>query len=186
MDDVVLLHPNSYNQAFVAENADLFEGDYVSAWFRPFEADAEGTALEDYLEWMEETGAEPTELAMHGWINATLAFDGLLAAGPEFDRDKVVAATNAMTDFTADGLVETVDWTQAHTPFTNDTRPDGTAQECAAIVQVVDGAFETVAPPDEPVDVLPARDWSGPSPSRPPSADRPVRAPDHAAGRLGR
>ena len=104
--------------------ADLFDGDFVSVQFRPFEADAEGTALEDYLHWMEETGAEPTELAMAGWINATLAFDGLLAAGPEFDRDKVLAATNSITDFTAGGLIETVDWTQAHTPFTNDTRPD--------------------------------------------------------------
>ena len=70
---------------------------------------------------------------MAGWINATLAFDGLLAAGPEFDRDKVIAATNAITDFTAGGLIEPVDWTQAHTPFTNDTRPDDDdGLECAA------------------------------------------------------
>ena len=48
---------------------------------------------------------------MVGWINASLAFDGLLAAGPEFDRDKVTAATNALTDFTAGGLIEPVDWT---------------------------------------------------------------------------
>ena len=150
MDDVVLLHPNTYNQAFVAENADLFEGDYVSVQFRPFEADDEGTALEEFHKWMDETGAEESELAMAGWLNATLAFDGLLAAGPEFDRDAVVAATNAITDFTAGGLIEPVDWTQAHTPYTNDTRPDDEGQECAAVVQVVDGAFETVAPPETP------------------------------------
>ena len=30
MDDVVLLHPNTYNQEFVAEAGDLFEGDFVS------------------------------------------------------------------------------------------------------------------------------------------------------------
>ena len=28
MDDVVLFHPNTYDQAFVAEAGDLFEGDY--------------------------------------------------------------------------------------------------------------------------------------------------------------
>jgi Periplasmic binding protein len=166
MEDVVLLHPNTYNQAFVAENADLFEGDYVSVQFRPFEADAEGTALEDYLEWMDETGAEPTELGMAGWLNATLAFDGLLAAGPEFDRDKVTAATNSMTDFTAGGLIETVDWTKAHTPYTNDTRPDDEGAECAAVVKVVDGAFEVVAEPDKPwLCFPPGTDWAEPEPT---------------------
>ena len=166
MEDVVLLHPNTYNQAFVAENADLFEGDYVSVQFRPFEADAEGTALEDFLHWMEETGAEPSELAMAGWLNATLAFDGLLAAGPEFDRDKVTAATNAITDFTAGGLIETVDWTQAHTPYTNDTRPDDEGEECAAVVRVVDGAFEVVAEPDKPwLCFPPGTEWAEPEPT---------------------
>ena len=60
MDDVVLSHPNTYNQQFVADAGDLFEGDYVSVQYRPYEADAEGTALEDYLHWMEETGSELT------------------------------------------------------------------------------------------------------------------------------
>jgi Periplasmic binding protein len=150
MDDVVLYHPNTYNHAFVEENADLFEGDYVSIGFRPFEAESDGTALADYLQWMEEIGAEPTELAMAGWVNATLAFDGLLAAGPEFDRDKVVAATNAMTDFTAGGLIPSVDWGAAHQPFTNDTRPDGSDSACNALLLVVDGVFETVADPTTP------------------------------------
>jgi len=150
MDDVVLSHPNTYNQQFVADAGDLFEGDYVSVQYRPYEADAEGTALEDYLQWMEETGSELSELAMMGWINASLAFDGLLAAGPEFDRDKVTAATNSLTDWTAGGLLEPVDWATAHTPFTDDTRPDDAGDECAAVVKVVDGKFETVAPPDSP------------------------------------
>ena len=99
MEDVILYHPNTYNQAFVAEAGDLFEGDFISVQFLPFEADTSGTALADFLEWMDEPGNEPSELAMVGWINATLAFDGLLAAGPDFDRAKVTAATNAMTAF---------------------------------------------------------------------------------------
>ena len=49
MDDVVLLHPNTYNQQFVADAGDLFEGDYVSVQYRPYEAESEGTSLEDYL-----------------------------------------------------------------------------------------------------------------------------------------
>ena len=163
MDDVVLSHPNTYNQAFVAEAGDLFEGDLVGVQFLPFEADAEGTALEDFLTWMDESGSEPSELAMAGWINATLAFDGLLAAGPEFDRAKVVAATNSITDFDAGGLLEPVDWTTAHTPFTNDTRPEGEDAECTSMVRIVDGVFETVAPPDTPWLCWPAgTEWSEP------------------------
>ena len=50
----------------MAEAGDLFEGDFVGVQFLPFEADTEGTALSDFLEWMEETGSEPTELAMAG------------------------------------------------------------------------------------------------------------------------
>ncbi|MEQ1786500.1 MAG: ABC transporter substrate-binding protein, partial [Acidimicrobiales bacterium] len=53
MGDVVLYHPNTYNQAFVEEAGDLFEGDFVSVQFLPFEADTEGTALADFLTWME-------------------------------------------------------------------------------------------------------------------------------------
>jgi len=163
MDDVTLYHPNTYNQAFVAEAGDLFEGDFVSVQFLPFEADSEGTALADFLTWMEETGSEPSELAMAGWINATLAFEGLLAAGPEFDRDKVTAATNALTEFTAGGLIEPIDWTDAHTPFTDDTRPESTDPECGSLVRVVDGAFETVAPPDTPWVCFPSgTDWAEP------------------------
>ena len=58
MDDVILYHPNTYDQRFVEENADLFEGDYVTVQFLPFEADAEGTPLDTFQEWMDETGGE--------------------------------------------------------------------------------------------------------------------------------
>ena len=164
MEDVVLFHPNTYNQAFVAESGDIFEGDFVSVQFLPFESDTEGTALSDFLTWMEEQGSEPSELAMVGWINASLAFEGLLAAGPEFDRAKVLAATNALAEFTAGGLVEPVSWSEAHTPYTQATRSVDTGQECAAVVRIVDGTFETVGPKDKPWLCWPQADtaWSEP------------------------
>lgn len=167
MDDVVLFHPNTYNQQFVAEAGDLFEGDVVSVQFRPFEADSEGTALGDFLEWMDEQGSEPTELAMVGWINASLAFDGLLAAGPEFDRASVTAATNALTAFDAGGLIEPIDWTQAHTPYTQATREVDESGECAALVRVEDGAFVTMAPASTPWICWPQAEiaWSEPVPT---------------------
>ncbi|MEX2294186.1 MAG: ABC transporter substrate-binding protein [Acidimicrobiales bacterium] len=150
MQDVVLYHPNTYNQTFVKEAGGIFDGDFVSIQFLPFEADGKGTALSDFLTWMDEQGSTPSELAMVGWINASLAFDGLLAAGPEFNRARVLAATNAMTDFTAGGLVQPIDWTVAHTPYTEDTRSVDKGQECAALVRVEDGAFVTVGPKDRP------------------------------------
>jgi hypothetical protein len=167
MDDVVLYHPNTYNQQFVADAGDLFEGDVVAVQFRPFEADAEGTALDAYLEWMDNQGDTPSELAMVGWINATLAYEGLLAAGPDFDRDKVTAATNGMTDFDAGGLVEPVNWSEAHSPYTQETRDQDSSQECTVLVRVEGGEFATVGPPDEPwlcwsqVDLA----WSEPEPT---------------------
>jgi len=149
MGDVTLFHPNTYSQSFVAEAGDLFEGDIVSAQFRPFEVDAEGTALGDFLKAMEAADEEVSELAMVGWINASLAFEGLLAAGPDFDRASVLAATNAMTDFSADGLLQPIGWTKAHTPYTEADR-DLSEINCAALVRVEDGAFVTVAEPDKP------------------------------------
>ena len=82
MQDVVLYHPNTYDQSFIAESGDLFEGDVVSVQFRPLEASSEGNALADFQTWMDKQGSTPTELAMVGWINASLAFDGLLAEDP--------------------------------------------------------------------------------------------------------
>ncbi|MEQ1785906.1 MAG: branched-chain amino acid ABC transporter substrate-binding protein, partial [Acidimicrobiales bacterium] len=146
---------------------DLFEGDFVSVQFLPFEADTEGTALADFLTWMEETGSEPSELAMVGWVNATLAFEGLLAAGPDFDRASVVAATNAITDFDAGGLIEPIDWTNAHVPFTQATRDADPSSECTSLVRVEGGAFVTVAPPETPWLCWPGDDvaWSDPEPT---------------------
>jgi hypothetical protein len=149
MDDVVLYHPNSYDQTYVAESDGLFEGDVVSVQFRPLESNPEGTALADFLKWMDEQGSEPSELAMVGWLNASLAFDGLLAAGPEFDRESVTAATNAFTDYTAGGLLAPIDWSTAHTPYTADD-PDEDRPECTTLVKVEDGKFVPYASADKP------------------------------------
>lgn len=150
MADVVLYHPNSYNQAVVAEVDPLWEGDYVSVQFLPFEADRTGSELDNFLTWMENTGNELSELAMVGWINATTAFEGLLAAGPEFDQASVIAATNALTDFDAGGLINPVDWSRQHEAPTEGDPTHDYAQECSAVVQIVDGEFQTVADPATP------------------------------------
>jgi hypothetical protein len=167
MGDVVIYHPNTYDQEFVREAGGVFDGDIVTVAFLPFEADVGDTALDEFLTWMDETGGDVTELAMVGWINADLAFQGLLAAGPEFDRASVVEATNQMTAYDAGGLIRPVDWTRQHTPPTEEDRSTDYDQECVALVRVVDGEFETVAPPDEPWLCWSneSRDWSEPVPT---------------------
>jgi hypothetical protein len=166
MDDVILSHPNSYDSAFLAEAGDLFEGDFVGVQYMPFEADTKGTAMADFIEWLGKQGREPNELSMAGWLNATLAFEGLLAAGPEFDRDKVTAATNAMTEFDAGGILQPVDWTAAHVPYTQATRDVDKSDECTVLVRIEGGKFVTVEPPATPWLCWPAGlEWSEPVPT---------------------
>jgi hypothetical protein len=168
MGDVPMLHPNTYDQAFVEEAGDLFEGDLVSVTFRPFEADPGDSALNDYFEWMEETGSEPTEPAMIGWINADLAYQGILAAGEDFTRESVIEATNEMTEYTADGLVHPIDWSRQHdAPTEDDPATHGYAQDCTSFVRVNDGQFEMVGDESEPWFCWEGgtREWSEPEPT---------------------
>ena len=102
-DDVTMIHPNTYDQKFVDDADGLFDGDLIGVAFRPFEADAGDSGLKQFNEWMEKEGYPISEIAMNGWINATLAAEGIEAAGPNFDREKVVDATNKIKEFTADG-----------------------------------------------------------------------------------
>jgi hypothetical protein len=109
MGDVVLYHPNSYDQTFVAENAALFEGDLVTVGFRPFESTSDKGSKDEFLKWMDELGYQPNELAMVGWISATQVFDSLIAAGPEFNREKVISSFRAVKEYTAGGLLQPID-----------------------------------------------------------------------------
>jgi hypothetical protein len=152
MGDVKMLHPNTYDQAFVAEAGDLFEGDYVFVTFRPFEADSGGSELDTFKKWMEETGSEITEVAMYGWINANTAYEGLKAAGEDFDRAKVIAATNeTLTEYTAGGLIPPLDYSKQHEAPTEDDPAAHTGPyDCGNIVQVKDGKFEIVGDETKP------------------------------------
>ena len=164
MGDVPIYHPNTYDQAFVAANAEELEGDVVITLARPLESEAVG-GLADFNEWIEETGGEPSDLSLAGWINADLAFQGLLAAGPEFDRAAVLAATNRIDDFTAGGITMPVDWTNGHLPQTEDERLG--PLECSSLLRIVDGAFDMVAPEDEPFLCWDNQDrsWAEPTPT---------------------
>jgi ABC-type branched-subunit amino acid transport system substrate-binding protein len=115
--DAVQYLPNGYDHEFIKEFGDLFEGSVVRTDFATWEIpdDDQPKGLKNYLTWMDRIGVEPSENSVAGWLNADLLVRGLQEAGPDFDRQKVVDAINAMTNYEADGFVHGVDWTTAHT-----------------------------------------------------------------------
>jgi hypothetical protein len=91
-----------------------------------------------------------------------------VAAGENFDRASVIEATNQMTEYTADGLVNAVDWSRQHqAPTQDDPTTNGYARECYAFVQVQDGEFEVVGDEAEPWSCWDneSRDWADPEPT---------------------
>ena len=60
----------------------------LSLFVRPFEANQEGTLVPEMIESMNAGGYKMNDQAIQGWINADTAVTGLLAAGPEFDREQ--------------------------------------------------------------------------------------------------
>jgi len=150
MGDVVLYHPNSYDQTFVAENAALFEGDLVTVGFRPFESTSGKGSKDEFLKWMEELGYQPNELSMVGWIAATQVFDSLIAAGPEFDRAKVISDFRNVKDYTAGGLLQPIDMSTAYIPYTSGSPEAATEIPCESFVVIGDGKFEFLDDPSKP------------------------------------
>ncbi len=138
-DQVTMYHPNTYNHEFVAANADLFEGDLVFTQFVPFEADIDSPLQDKFFEYTE--GIKLEEQTMIGWLNGHLFYEGLLAAGPDFDRASLVDAVRSLDNYSHDGLTIPVDWSrQSALPNTN---PDADSRyRCLTGVKVVDGAFE--------------------------------------------
>jgi ABC-type branched-subunit amino acid transport system substrate-binding protein len=129
--DAVQLLPNAYNQNLVEEFAEVLEGYYVMTPFAPFETRPKPQGLKLYDRWMKRSGGDKNENSYVGWMNADLFVEGLKAAGPDFTQPKVVDAINAMTDYTAKGILAGTDWTTAHE----------TDLECYAMSKIVDGKF---------------------------------------------
>jgi branched-chain amino acid transport system substrate-binding protein len=132
---------NAYDQGFLDEYGDLFEGSLVRTDFVQWDVEDEPPGLENFLEWMDRNDSEPTENAMVGWLNADLFVTGLREAGAHFTRQKLIDAINRMTDYTADGLLPGIDWTTAH------EQP----QRCVFFSEIHDGEFVPVSDdPDDP------------------------------------
>lgn len=152
MGDVPVVLPNAYgDEAFLTENADLIEGDYIGVMYRPLEANQAGTDLETLVAQMEENGTDVTDWGVISWINADLLFRGILAAGQQFDQEKVVAALNTFTESTNGGIVPAVDWTKQHDAVTvDDPVTNAPEMECFAYVKVEGGKTVLTGDEDKP------------------------------------
>ena len=138
-DQVTMYHPNTYNHEFVAANADLFEGDLVFVQFVPFEAEIDSELQRRFFEYTADLKLE--EQTIVGWLNAHLFYEGLLAAGPEFDRASLVDAIRGFDDYSHDGLTNPIDFSR-QIALPNDNVEADYEYRCINAVKIVNGEFE--------------------------------------------
>jgi ABC-type branched-subunit amino acid transport system substrate-binding protein len=112
--DAIQWLPNAYDQDFMDQYGEFFEGSYVRTRFAPFESKPQPKGLQLFNEWMDKTGKKKKELALIGWIDADMLVTGLRAAGPNFTQQKVIDELNKLTNYNAQGILPGLDWTKQH------------------------------------------------------------------------
>jgi branched-chain amino acid transport system substrate-binding protein len=161
-DSVIVALPQGYSDTeFLSTNADLLEGNILSVSYRPFEADPGNSNIQIMRDAFDATGEQINDYSIQGWLGAELAVAGIIAAGPQFDRASVVAATNSFTEWTNSGMMPPVDWSTAHNART-DADP---GRFCAAYVKIVNGTTEMLSDPAKPWKCfdLPLAEWAPPT-----------------------
>ena len=146
-------------------NKSLMQGVYFDIQHVPFTAPtSEYPGLKVYLTEMEkyEPKYVEDEVAIQGWESAALFAEGVKLAGNNLTQANVIAQTNKLTSFTANGLITPVNWLKDHTA----TAPP----YCDAVIQAqgvqyvpvfnkgknVFNCFESVSAKKGPVFPLPA------------------------------
>ena len=135
--------PNGYDPEFISKNASVMEGDIVSPVFTALENTPQIPEIQKLYKYAAQTGVQVHELTAVGWQIAAEFYAGLAAAGPNFSQAKVVAALNAMTNFSDNGFMQPVNWTTGHI----DPEKDPSAlppNECGNSVKVESGKFVPV------------------------------------------
>jgi len=140
VNNVKFWAPQGYDSENLKKYGSDLEGMYFIVDFVPFELSKGNKEMETFLKTMKAAGQAPTEQALAGWQNGALLVAGIKAAGKNFDRQKVIDAINSMSDWTANGLRQTIDWTGKTTAAHHGPDPVG-AQGCEAYVTVENGKF---------------------------------------------
>ena len=137
---------NGNDQSVLDSYASLMQGIYFITSHVPFTAPTEYyPGLAQYLAAMNKYEPKYTydEVAIQGWESAALFAAGVKAAGSDLTQQRVVALTNQMTDFTANGLTTPTNWTTAHSGHS--------PRSCAAYIQVQGTRYVSVFAPGHQV-----------------------------------
>lgn len=142
--------PNAYDHDFVRDSGALFSGSFVASLYSPWETNPQSPATEAYLANIKAITNDPVELTEFGWIEAMQFVDGLKGAGPEFTQQKVIDYLNTQTAYTAQGLIQPVNFTTAH--IDPQKHPAVRLKEqCQPVMTMTAGKFTLYkAPPDKP------------------------------------
>jgi redox-sensitive bicupin YhaK (pirin superfamily) len=133
LGQVHLYAREAYDQRALARNSAALDGVIAGVPFVPWEAASASKGTHDFLAAMKHRGVRPTLQAQAGWIGAQLLVDGIEKAGKHFTQQSVIDAINAMTSFTADGMLPGIDWSNGgHGPG---------REACTAFVEATKGRF---------------------------------------------
>lgn len=111
---------NGYDESAIKSYASLMQGVYFLIGHVPFES-ARATpgrypGMDLYLTELARYFPHelPGEASLAGWVDADMFVSGLRRVGRDLTRDRLIAALNDMTGFTADGIVAPIDWRLQH------------------------------------------------------------------------
>jgi ABC-type branched-subunit amino acid transport system substrate-binding protein len=136
VDDVVFYAPEGYKQSTLDKYGDQLNNWIFRLGFASWQDKKLQKGTKEFLNAMKARDIEPSEHSQAGWINAALLVAGIKAAGPDFTQQSVTDAINQITDWTADGILPPIDWTE------NGHGPGHRA--CDAYVEAVDGKFKPI------------------------------------------
>ncbi len=150
--------PNGYDQDYVAQNADVYEGDYVAVQFTALEHQPQIPEIKKFLAQLHKSGKKFVELAADGWILADMFVTGLKLAGPNFTQQKVIDAINGLAAYSDNGFVQPQNWSTGHIdPVAHPEVRD--PDDCSNWVKIVGGKFVSAFDePGKPWNCLPRSD----------------------------
>jgi ABC-type branched-subunit amino acid transport system substrate-binding protein len=126
----------AYGRQFLELAGDAANGTKIAVTFSIFEDAGTVPPMATFLEWYERTapGSNPDFFSINSWAAADMLVRALREAGGAPTRDAVVAALQAMTEYTGDG-------------FMAPRNPAGkTMGNCFAVVGVENGAWTRIDP----------------------------------------
>jgi len=130
---------NGDDQPTLLANKSIMQGVYFSIYHVPFAMPQKYLryypGLVRYLATMKKYAPkdEFDEVAIQGYESASLFAQGVQLAGSNLTWANVVAQTNKITNFTANGLTTPTNWTNSHVTYTN--------PGCGAFIQVQGTTF---------------------------------------------